>query len=117
MQVRNRNYVYTFLLIAASSFCIMTVIILLNNNSLEKKVFLKTKITNALGIESHPSIIFKGFEIGKVTDFSFDESLDVKVEFYVYEKYAKLLSSNSIVHPVRNLSYWNYNRSLYIQFI
>lgn len=102
MQVRNRNYVYTFLLIAFSSFFIMAIYILLNNNFLEKKIKLKTKVSNALGIESHPSVIFKGFEVGKVTDFNFDESLDVRVDFYIYEKYAKLISSNSVVHPVRN---------------
>jgi len=102
MQKRNRNYVYTFVSIAIASFFMMSVYILLNNNSLEKKVILTTKISNALGIETHPSIIFKGFEIGRVTSFNFDEDLDVNVEFFVYEKYAKLISDKSVVHPVRN---------------
>lgn len=101
-QKRNRNYVYSFIGIAASSFIVMSVIILLNNNSLEKKVYLKTKISNALGIETHPSIIFKGFEIGRVTNFNFDDNLDVDVNFFVYEKYAKLINNKSIIHPVRN---------------
>ena len=102
MQTRNRNYVYTFTIVALASFFFMTAFILLNNNSLDKKIYLKTKISNALGIESHPPIIFKGFEIGRVDNFNFDESLDVSIDFYIYEKYAKLINSKSIIHPVRN---------------
>ena len=102
MQTRNRNYVYTFVSIAIAAFVMMTIYILLNNNSLEKKIKLTTKISNALGIETHPSVIFKGFEIGKVTGFDFDDDLDVNVHFFVYEKYAKLISDKSIIHPVRN---------------
>lgn len=102
MQTRNRNYVYTFVSIAIAAFVMMTIYILLNNNSLEKKIKLTTKISNALGIETHPSVIFKGFEIGKVTGFDFDDDLDVNVHFFVYEKYAKLITDKSIIHPVRN---------------
>ena len=102
MQKRNRNYVYTFVSIAISSFVLMTIFILLNNNFLETKISLKTKINNALGIETHPSIIYKGFEIGRVTNFRFDNNLDVEVDFFIYGKYSKLISSHSIIHPVRN---------------
>lgn len=102
MQQRNRNYVYTFIGIAIVSFVAMTIFILLNNHTFDKKVVLQTKITNALGIETHPSIVFKGFEIGRVTSFSFDDNLDVVVNFYVYEKYSNLISKKSVIHPVRN---------------
>ena len=101
-QKRNRNYVYTFISIAVASFLFMTLMILLNNNTFEKKVVLHTKISNALGIETHPSIIFRGFEIGKVVDFKFDENLDVIVDFFVYEKYSSLISKKSVLHPIRN---------------
>ena len=93
---------YSFVSIAIASFLMMLVFILLNNNSFEKKIHLKTKISNALGIETHPPIIFKGFEIGRVTSFDFDDNLDVNVNFFVYEKYAKLINNKSIVHSVRN---------------
>lgn len=56
-----------------------------------------TVISSASNITSGKSITYKGFEIGKIRNFSLDESDNVIVNFYITDDYRSKIVQNSII--------------------
>ena len=63
-------------------------------DDLKNKVFFDINFTDAAGIEENTPIIFKGIEIGKITEVKLNkESLDSKA--FIYEEYKYLLTNKT----------------------
>lgn len=79
----------------------------------DKKIFdetftYQTRFNDAIGLSVSTPIMFKGFRIGRITDFSLNPENLVDAEFIVYEEYVERIvefsALNKSINPVSNTS-------------
>lgn len=75
--------------------------------AMQQKVFVKKYTFRALfldaeGLSSSTSINFKGYEIGRITDFRLNDQNLIDAEFYVVEEYRGKLVENSALNKAKN---------------
>ncbi len=68
-----------------------------NENELLKKTFLNIKLTSAKGVGKGTSIMYKGIEVGKISELHLSVD-DVIAKAYVFDKYKYLLTNKSTMH-------------------
>lgn len=78
-------------------------LILVRNNTFKGRVHYHTTLNSAKGLSGYPSIIFKGYSIGRVSSFDLTDRLDIKVNFYVFEEYESLMYENTILEKSQNI--------------
>ncbi len=67
----------------------------------EQKVYLKTYVRSAEGIDPGTPVRFAGLRIGSVDTVDLRSSNEVVIRFKVLKRFAKRINTNSIVHVVR----------------
>ena len=78
-------------------------LILVRNKTFKGRVHYHTVLNSAKGLSGYPSIFFKGYSIGRISDFELTEKLDIKVKFYVFEEYESLMFENTILEKSQNI--------------
>jgi phospholipid/cholesterol/gamma-HCH transport system substrate-binding protein len=57
-----------------------------------------TVIRDAVGLSGSTPVIFKGYEIGRVRQFSLDEDNNIKVRFFVYNEFINIIVEDSAIN-------------------
>jgi phospholipid/cholesterol/gamma-HCH transport system substrate-binding protein len=78
------------------------VVIILNQKLFEKKYNYNTIFEDAYDLKINQDIYFKGFKIGKISEFVLNEDDRVKVNFFVYKKYQYILTMDSALNKTTN---------------
>jgi len=65
-----------------------------SDDNLEDKISINIDFLNASGIGIDTPILYKGINIGKITDINLDEN-SIKAKAYIFKKYKYLLTQNS----------------------
>ena len=72
--------------------------IIVDSYDLKKKEYFHIKFSDAQGIGENTPIIYKGIEVGRITNIALTPE-DISTKAFVYEKYKYLLSENSVLKP------------------
>ena len=90
--------VYIFVVIGLAVFAILSILIMSQSDVFESKLYYKTVLDNAKGLQKKPTIMLSGFEIGRIDDFDFNpETNMIDVKFYVFEKYRNQVVEKSVI--------------------
>ncbi len=76
------------------------VFIAIRQNLLEKKFEYRSTVANALGISTQTPVLYKGFEVGRVRDFSLKDDGNIELLFYILKRYKNIMVKGSVL--VRN---------------
>ena len=90
--------VYLFVFIGFGVFALFSIILLAKSHSFSSKLYYKTTLDNAKGLQKMPAISFRGIEIGRVDDFDLNQKTnDIDVDFYIFEDYKSLMIKNAVI--------------------
>ncbi len=76
------------------------IFIAIRQNLLEKKYEYRSTVANALGISTQTPVLYKGFEVGRVRNFTLKEDGNIELLFYVLKRYRNIMVQGSVL--VRN---------------
>ncbi|AWB68004.1 hypothetical protein C2869_16930 [Saccharobesus litoralis] len=99
MRPSNR-VVNLFILTGISLFVALFVAVSIKSKVFSQKIYYYTEMADAFGLVGEPLLTFKGVDIGRFTEFDFDQQNNIKAKFFVYEKYQHLVTHGSVL--VRN---------------
>lgn len=91
-----------FILVAVIGILAVIIVLGANQRWFAKNYYFKTYFQSGSGISRGMSIIFKGFEIGKVADITMNEKDEVVVHFYIYDSYYSKVKINSVIQLASN---------------
>ncbi len=110
-----RKIVFAFIIVPVAVLILTVVSIALRQNMFEKRFYFYTNLDNAIGISTQTPVLYKGFEIGRVSEFELSEDGSIKVDFYILKRYRHLLTSPSLIYrttiPITNKTNLEYVRS------
>jgi phospholipid/cholesterol/gamma-HCH transport system substrate-binding protein len=89
-----------FVLVAFVCLAGILVMMAITQRWFSKDYYYTSIFTSGKDIERGKSITFKGFEIGKVTGFTLTEDNNVKIEFYIQDRYRSRVFENSVLQLV-----------------
>jgi phospholipid/cholesterol/gamma-HCH transport system substrate-binding protein len=87
-----------FIILALVGLATILILMGINQRWFAQNYLFTTKLRNAVGLSQGMPIKFKGFDIGKVTDFSFnseEDMVDVTVE--IFDTYYEQVRKNSLI--------------------
>ncbi len=93
----DKNLVGIFSLFGITIFIGLIVLIAINNNVFKGKIFYYTKLKTASGLGHSQSIMFKGYEIGKIKDYKLSDSNEIIVRFYIYKEFKSKMKKYSVL--------------------
>ncbi len=95
---KHRNkLVSLFVLISVGLFIMFIVFVTINNKTFESKIPYYTIIDNAMGLQKRPPIIFKGLEIGRITEFTLQDDNKILTKFFIYKEFKNRSVKNSVI--------------------
>lgn len=102
--IYKNRMVFTFVIFGFILILVFTSLILIKNKTLLSRVYFETILDDATGLNSKPSIYFKGFEIGRIDHFELNsESNKILVQFYIYENYRDKIVKYAVISQNKNL--------------
>ncbi|GEM_PF-4761430 len=102
--MKNRSKLVTVFIVLSLAIVIGTIsMILIKNKTFKSRVKFHTMLDTARGLSGFPPIYFKGYTIGKVSSYTLDSDLQIKVEFYVYEEYSNLFFEKTLIEKNENI--------------
>ncbi|MCR9205523.1 MAG: MCE family protein [Halobacteriovoraceae bacterium] len=102
--MKNRNKIVTFFISISIAIVIGTIsLILIKNKTFKPREKFYTMLDTARGLSGYPPIYFKGYTIGKVTDYNLTHDLQIKVNFYIYKEYLDLLFEKTVIEKNANI--------------
>lgn len=93
----------TFVIAAIAIVAIVAGLIAINNKVFEKKYVFKTRFSDAIGLTSTTPISFKGYQIGRITDYQLNDQNFIDAEFEIYEEYRNRITSNAVLNKSKSL--------------
>ena len=93
----SRKIVFAFISIPVLLLLLAMVFIAIRQNLLEKKYVYYSTLANAMGISTQTPLLYKGFEVGRVRDFSLMEDGNIGLEFYILNRYKNIMVTGSIL--------------------
>jgi len=95
--------VFLFITFGLGVFLLFTTLLLSQSDVFKKKIYYRTILGNAKGLQKKPPIFLSGLEIGRIDDFDFNaETNAIDVTFYIYEKYKKQVIQNAVISRTIN---------------
>lgn len=98
LRLKYSGYFVSAFLITSLLIVIISIVLLgIDKRYFSTKYYYHTTLKNAVGLSNSTPVTFKGFNIGKVSDYSLNENnmVDVKVE--IYEEYKNKIVVNSLI--------------------
>ncbi|MCL1817759.1 MAG: MlaD family protein [Spirochaetaceae bacterium] len=86
-----------FILGALFSFAGILIMMAVSQRWFAKNYYYTSIFPSGKGLEQGMPITFKGFEIGKITDIYLTEDNNVKIEFYIQDRYQPKVFENSVL--------------------
>ena len=93
----SRKIVFAFISIPVLLLLLAIVFIAIRQNLLEKKYVYYSTLANAMGISTQTPVLYKGFEVGRVRDFSLLEDGNIGLEFYILNRYKNIMVTGSVL--------------------
>ncbi|MDD4147348.1 MAG: hypothetical protein PHO85_02380 [Candidatus Cloacimonetes bacterium] len=107
--------VLAFIIIPVMVLILTIVSIAIRQNLFEKRFHFITDLENAIGISAQTPVLYKGFEIGRIDEFSLSEDGSISVDFYVLKRYRHLMVESSVIYrttiPITNKTTLEYVRA------
>lgn len=91
-----------FVLIAFLIFSFALITVLIDKRIFEAKVYYTAKFADANGLSANSPVYFKGFQIGRITEFNLDNDNNIRAVFEVFEDYKNLIVENSALYKAVN---------------
>ncbi len=91
-----------FVLIAFLILVFAIVTVMIDKRIFESKVYYTAKFFEANGLTSNLPVFFKGFQIGRITEFSLDEDNNIKATIEVFKEYKHVIVKNSALYKAIN---------------
>lgn len=111
---RTKEIVLVFVAVPLILALAVIALIAVRQRLFEKKFVFYTSLQNAVGLSDQTPVLYKGFEVGRVSDFYLDEGGSIKVEFKVLKRYRDNFVRNSVIfrstNPVINKTTLEYLR-------
>jgi phospholipid/cholesterol/gamma-HCH transport system substrate-binding protein len=89
-----------FVLVALVCLTGILVMMAVSQRWFARDYYYTSIFTSGKDLEKGKSITFKGFEIGRITDFNLTEDNNVKIEFYIQDRYRSKVFENSVLQLV-----------------
>ena len=90
--------VYIFVTIGLGVFLLLSILIMAQSDVFETKIYYRTTLENAKGLQKKPAVFLSGFEIGRIDDFDFNrETNKIDVTFYIFEKYKEQVVEKAVI--------------------
>lgn len=110
-----RQIVIAFIIIPVVVLILTVVSIAIRQNMFEKRYHFFTDLENAIGISAQTPVLYKGFEIGRIQEFTLSEDGSILVDFYVLKRYRDLMVSSGVIYrttiPITNKTTLEYVRA------
>ncbi|MCK9310221.1 MAG: MlaD family protein [Candidatus Cloacimonetes bacterium] len=101
-----KQIVFTFIGFPLIVLIAALVFIAIRQNLLEKKYVYHSTVANALGISTQTPVLYRGFEVGRVRNFSLEDDGNIGIEFYVLKRYNNIMVKGSTLvrstNPITN---------------
>ncbi|MCK9584841.1 MAG: hypothetical protein M0R69_08050 [Candidatus Cloacimonetes bacterium] len=101
-----RQIVTMFIIIPVVVLIVVIAFIAIRQNMFEKRFYYSSSLENAIGISAQTALLYKGFEIGRVSNFELGEDGSIHVDFYVRKRYKPLMVEASVIYrttiPITN---------------
>ncbi|HOH79834.1 MAG TPA: MlaD family protein [Candidatus Cloacimonadota bacterium] len=111
---RAKEIVLVFVALPLLLALVVIVLIAIRQKLFEKKYLFHTSLQNAIGLSDQTPVLYKGFEIGRVSSFYLENDGRIKVEFKVLKRYRDQLVANSVIfrstNPIINTTTLEYLR-------
>lgn len=91
-----------FVLIATLIFGLALITVLIDKRIFEAKVYYTAKFADANGLSANSPVSFKGFQIGRITDYNLDEDNNIKATLEIFDDYKHLIVENSALYKSVN---------------
>lgn len=102
--MKSRNRIVTFFIMISIAIVIGTIsLILIKNKTFKSREKFYTMLDTARGLSGYPPIYFKGYTIGKVTDYNLTTDLHIQVNFYIYKEFTDLLFEKTVIEKNSNI--------------
>jgi len=101
-----RQIVWLFVIIPVAVLVVAMLFLAIRQNLFESRTHYWTKLIDANGLSTQTPILFKGFEIGKIRQFNLAEDKNIRVDFYILNRYQDVTVQNSVIlrttNPITN---------------
>ncbi|HLE10021.1 MAG: hypothetical protein A2504_00775 [Bdellovibrionales bacterium RIFOXYD12_FULL_39_22] len=95
---KHRNkLVSLFVLVSVGLFVMFIVFVIISNKTFETKIPYYTIVDSAMGLQKRPPVIFKGLEIGRITDFVLLDDNKIHANFFIYKEFKNRCIKNSVI--------------------
>jgi len=84
------------LLITALAF------IAIKQNMFEKRYYYTTLLQDANGISTQTQVLFKGFDVGRISGFELTPEGIIKARFYVLKRFHHIMVNESVIYRITN---------------
>ncbi|WP_111979738.1 hypothetical protein [Algibacillus agarilyticus] len=99
----SKQVVSLFMLTGIGLFIALVIAVGIKSKVFSEKRYFYTLMADAQGLIGDPILTYKGLNIGRFDQFELTNSSDIKAEFYVYEKYAHLVTNSSVIVRSHNI--------------
>ncbi len=107
-----RQIVWLFVVIPLAVLVLALMFMAIKQNLFEARTYYWTTLQDANGLATQTPILFKGFEIGKIRQFNLTEDKNIRVDFYVLNRYQNFMVRNSVIlrttNPITNRTILEY---------
>lgn len=86
-----------FVIIAALILIVFVAVIVSKQRLFVKKHIYYTTLEDAVGLSVSSTVVFKGYDIGRIMNYSFDQNNNILVRFFIYNDFHYLIVENSAV--------------------
>ncbi|MCF8267306.1 MAG: MlaD family protein [Ignavibacteriales bacterium] len=95
-------FVTSFVGIALVVFFALLILISVDKKIFSTKHSFYTQFSDAVGLSSSTPVLFKGYNIGRVTNFTLNDENKVDVEILIYEDFLPKIVESSVIRKVLN---------------
>ena len=112
-----RQIVYLFTAVPIALLVLAIVFLAIKQNMFEKRYYYYSLLSNANGISTQTPLLYKGFEIGRVTDFELTDKGEIQIKFYILKRFSRVLVTESVIsrtsNPITNKTNLEYVENTY----
>ncbi|MBM4403991.1 MAG: MCE family protein [Candidatus Cloacimonetes bacterium] len=101
-----RQIVWLFVILPVAVLIVALLFLSIKQNLFESRTQYWTTLQDANGLATQTPILFKGFEIGKIRQFNLADDKNIRVDFYILNRYQDVIVQNSVIlrttNPITN---------------
>lgn len=97
-----KQFVVAFMGMALLLFLVLLGAMIWKERLFQSSISYKVKFSNAVGLTQNTPVYFKGFRIGKITDFSLGKDNYIYADLQVFTEYANKIVENSALNKAYN---------------